>query len=94
MFPAALNRLYFIELEHDEGLAPHRVRQVYLTGTREPTTKVDVTPYIETRIRALREHQSQIKDMDQMAERLRSFTDPEAPAEAPRYMDSFRVINL
>lgn len=94
VFPGAGSRLYFIELERDEGLPPHKVRQVWITGTREANTKVDVTAYFETRLKALREHQSQIKDFEALEKRLRANVDPEAPPDQPRYMDYFRVITL
>jgi LmbE family N-acetylglucosaminyl deacetylase len=94
VYPTARDRLNFIELEHDEQLPPHKVKQVYIAGTQSPTTKVDVTAYLETKINALREHKSQIADMDEMAHRQRSNRDPEAPEEAPRYVEQFRVITF
>jgi LmbE family N-acetylglucosaminyl deacetylase len=92
VFPTARDRLNFIELERDEGLTTHKVHQVYISGAREPTVKVDITQHIETKINALREHKSQISDMDAMAERIRSARDPESPY--PRYIESFRVITF
>ncbi|MCB9451993.1 MAG: PIG-L family deacetylase [Anaerolineaceae bacterium] len=94
VYPAARDRLNFFELVRDEGLDPHKVRQIYICGTTQPSTKVDVSAYLETKINALREHQSQIKDMDGLAERLRSNRDPESPEDQPRYMESFRVITF
>jgi LmbE family N-acetylglucosaminyl deacetylase len=94
VYPTARDRLNFIELERDEGLPTHKVHQLYLSGTATPTTKVDVTDYIETKIKALREHKSQISDMEAMAERIRSNKDAEAPEDAPRYMEHFRVITF
>jgi LmbE family N-acetylglucosaminyl deacetylase len=94
VFPTARDRLNFIELERDEGLDTHKVYQLYLTATASPTTKVDVTQYVETKINALREHKSQIADMDAMAERMRSNKDAESPEDAPRYMEQFRVITF
>lgn len=94
VYPTARDRLNFPEMERDEGLPTHKVYQLYLAATASPTTKVDVTDYVETKILALREHKSQIADMDAMAERMRSFKDAEAPEEAPRYMEQFRVITF
>jgi LmbE family N-acetylglucosaminyl deacetylase len=95
VFPTARDRLNFIELERDEGLEPHKTRQVYIAGTASPTVTVDVTDTIETQIRSLYEHKSQIPDMNAMAERLRSRRlDPDAPAEFPRYVEHFRVITF
>ncbi|MFO7321472.1 MAG: PIG-L deacetylase family protein [Chloroflexota bacterium] len=94
VYPAARDRLNFIELERDEGLAPHKVKQLYITGTNSPTHRIDVTDYVETKIASLREHKSQIADMEAMAERIRRNKDPESPDEYPRYVDSFRVITF
>jgi LmbE family N-acetylglucosaminyl deacetylase len=95
VFPAARSGMYFPELYHEQGLEPHRVEQVYLAGTLNPNTTIDVTEYIETKLAALREHRSQVKDFDQMAERLRKrMLDPASPPDAPRYIETFRRIAL
>jgi LmbE family N-acetylglucosaminyl deacetylase len=94
VYPTARDRLNFLELERDEGLDTHKVHQLYLSGTASPTTKVDVTQYVETKINALREHKSQIGDMEKMAERMRSNIDPESPLDAPRFSEQFRVITF
>ncbi len=94
VYPTARDRLNFIELERDEGLPTHKVQQLYISGTQSPTTKVDITAHLETKINALREHKSQIPDMEAMAERLRSSRDEESPSDAPRYMERFRVITF
>ncbi len=95
VYPTARDRLNFIELERDEGLETHKTSQLYISGTPNPNKKVDVTDYIETQIRALREHKSQISDMEGMAERMRQWKrDPESPDEAPRHIESFRVITF
>ena len=94
VYPTARDRLNFPELERDEGLAPHKTHQLYLSGTASPTTRVDVTAYIETKLKSLHEHKSQIADMEAMEQRLRANIDPESPLDAPRYVDSFRVITF
>jgi LmbE family N-acetylglucosaminyl deacetylase len=92
--PAARNYMFFPELYREEGLAPHKVKQIYLCGTHEPTIKIDVTDYLETQIAALREHKSQIADMEAMARRHREAVDPEFVGDGPRYTESFRVFHL
>lgn len=94
VYPTARDRLNFVELERDEGLNPHKVKQIWISLTQSPTTEMDVSAYLETKIAALREHKSQIADMEAMAERQRSRHDPEAPADYPRYVESFRVITF
>lgn len=95
VFPTARDRLNFIELERDEGLDVHKALTVYIAGAAEPTLTVDVTDSIETQIKSLYEHKSQISDMEGMAKRIRERSlDSEAPAEYPRHIEKFRVIYL
>jgi len=94
VYPTARDRLNFPSMETDEHLEPHKVKQLFISATQSPNIKVDVTDYVETKIKALREHKSQIADMDGMAERLRKNVDPEALEEQPRIMDAFRVITF
>jgi LmbE family N-acetylglucosaminyl deacetylase len=95
VFPTARDRLNFLEMEREEGLEVHKTRQLYIAGTQRPNIKIDVTDYVDTQITALREHKSQISDMDGMAERIRTRKrDPEAPEDAPRNIESFHVVTL
>jgi len=94
VYPTARDRLNFPSLERDEGLEPHKVKHLYISGTTSANIKVDVTAHVETKLAALREHKSQIADMEAMAERQRGNRDPESPHDAPRYMESFRVITF
>lgn len=94
IFPAARDHLTFPELYQQEGLEPHKVLHVYLCGTHDANVKVDVTDYLDTKIAALREHKSQIADMEAMAKRQREFIDPELVSATPRYTESFRVFHL
>ncbi len=95
VYPTARDRLNFIELERDEGLPPHKVLTIYIAGATDFTTKVDVTDWIEDKIRALHEHRSQIPDMEAMAERVRERArDRQSAHDEVRYVEYFRVIQL
>ena len=95
VFPTSRDRLNFLEMERDEGLSAHKTRQVYIAGAVNPNTIVDVTDYVDTQICSLREHKSQIRDMDGLADRIRSRSlDPRAPQDAPRNIESFFVVTL
>jgi LmbE family N-acetylglucosaminyl deacetylase len=63
LYPAAGNRNYFPELL-DEGLEPHKIKELYISGTSQADTFVDITPYIDRKIAALRAHASQMGDWD------------------------------
>lgn len=94
VFPSARDRLAFIELWRDEGLEPHKVRQVYISGSLEPNEKIDITDYIEKKIAALREHKSQIKDPEGLAERIRERASQSEDGAKPPYVEEFRRIVL
>ncbi len=70
IYPGVGNRMYFAELL-DEGLEPHQVKEVYIAGAVEPDTVMDVTDTFDLKLKALREHKSQIKDPDGLEKRLR-----------------------
>jgi LmbE family N-acetylglucosaminyl deacetylase len=95
VFPAAGSALFFPELIRDEGLAPHKVRQVYVAMPQTPNTLVDVTAFIDRKIAALRQHRSQIPDQAGLETRIRErLLDPAGPPDAPRYVERFRLIDL
>ena len=58
VFPAARNTMTFPELRK-KGLEPHRVSQMYLINMQSPNFAVDVTKYIDLKLKALSMHQSQ-----------------------------------
>lgn len=90
IFPGVGNPLYFAELLDEEGLAPHSVKEVWLTVTGQPNIVIDVTEFWETKIQALHCHETQISDMSQLDERLRGRHTPDTTLEQPRYEERFR----
>lgn len=95
VFPAAGSGLYFPELLRKEGLAPHKVEQVYVAGAQHPNTVVNITEFFDRKIAALREHTSQIPDMESLEENLRErMLDVDSPPDAPRYIERFMRIDL
>jgi LmbE family N-acetylglucosaminyl deacetylase len=94
IYPAARDRLYFPELLRDEALEPHKVRFVYLAGTHEPNTKIDITDYLDQKLSAIKQHASQVKDPAGLEKRLRDNIDPELRESTPRYTELYRVLTL
>ena len=60
VYPAARDRLTFPDLLNDEGLEPHKVREVWVMGRTEPDHVIDVTAHVETAVAALKAHRSQV----------------------------------
>jgi LmbE family N-acetylglucosaminyl deacetylase len=95
VFPAAGSAMFFPELLTEEGLAPHKVQQVFIAMPHAPNTFIDVTATVPRKIAALREHRSQIADQDGLDARIRErLLDPNSSPETPRYIECFRVIDL
>lgn len=94
VFPAARDHLNFVELWRDENLEPHIVREVWIASPKEATISLDVTPYWETKLKALFEHKSQISDPPLLAERMRARIAPDSTPENPRYEEYFRRLIL
>ena len=73
VYPDARNPFAFPELREEEGLAAWKVREVWIAGSPSPTHFVDVTATFGRKIAALRAHESQTGQMDDLEERLRGW---------------------
>lgn len=94
-FPAAREHLAFPELLR-EGLLPHKVMEIWLTGTLSPNHWEEITATFERKIEAMRCHSSQVGDGVELAATLRRRAeeagrqaDPPLPLAEP-----FRVIKM
>ncbi|MBM0227322.1 PIG-L domain-containing protein [Micromonospora sicca] len=63
VYPDARNAFAFPELL-DEGLEPWVVREIWYAGGPAPDHAVDVTPYLDRKIAAMRAHRSQTAHLD------------------------------
>lgn len=59
LYPLSRSHLYYPE-HLEEGLEPHRVREVLLAGTDRPNHHVDVSDFFHKKMKALQCHKSQI----------------------------------
>ncbi len=104
VFPAAGQPHVFEELAL-EGLSARKVRKVYVTNRGEGATYVDITETVETKIRALLAHASQVGTFDKLDERIREWSGTIAErgreenadnsaAGAMRNAEAFRVLTV
>ena len=71
VYPGSQNPWDFPELLA-EGLMPHKVLEVYITGSPNPNYPVDISETVDLKIEALKAHTTQTgPDFDGMAERIR-----------------------
>jgi LmbE family N-acetylglucosaminyl deacetylase len=72
------------------------VREVWIAGGPDPNHYVDVTASFPRKVAALRAHQSQIRDMEDLAERLRTrlaLTTQQAGLPEGHLAEGFRVLD-
>jgi LmbE family N-acetylglucosaminyl deacetylase len=92
VFPSAVTRFVFPELL-EEGLQPHKVREIYLYGSPQPNTFVDISDTIELKIAALKAHRSQVTS-DYADARLRDWNGQLGRQHGVRFAEEFRRIVL
>ena len=91
VYPAARNPMAFPALARS-GLAAHKVRRVYLFWPNEPNVRIDITTTLDRKIAALREHASQIKEPEKLAERMRSWATEEGEPIGVAAGEALRMI--
>ena len=94
VFPGAGNAHFFPELLKNESLEPHKLSEIWISLTGNPTVTLDVTDTWETKIRALKEHKSQIGDPQEFEERMKSRRSEKSTEENVIYEEKFRVIKF
>jgi LmbE family N-acetylglucosaminyl deacetylase len=94
VFPAVNNPFFFPELIKNEGLQPHKVREVWVSLTGNPTVTLDVTNTWEIKVLALKEHKSQIGDPKEFEQRMRARKSEKSTEKNEYYEENFRVIKF
>jgi LmbE family N-acetylglucosaminyl deacetylase len=91
---AAANPHYYPE-QIAAGLRVHQARAVYLTGTLEPNTWIDIGDTLERKIDALFRHESQLTDAgDWFRQFLRDRAEEASAATGARYTEAFRRLTF
>ena len=93
VFPAARNRMYHPELL-DLGLEPHTVKEVYLTGTERSNLWVDISDAFDIKVKAIRCHVSQVRDPENLVERLKTRSTAIDQYAREVLREEFRVMTL
>ena len=64
VYPIAGNRASFPE-HAEEGLEPHRVKELYLWTSNEPNLSVDITDVVDLKFKTLANHRSQFAHIEE-----------------------------
>ena len=91
VFPSAETRPIFRELL-EEGLEPHKVHQIWITGAAAPDTWVDISTDFDTKLDALRHHKSQVDVGDGAF--IRQWAADDGKAANIPLAESFKVMKL
>jgi LmbE family N-acetylglucosaminyl deacetylase len=91
VYPAARNPMAFPWLARS-GLGAHKVRRIYLFWSERSDTWVDISSTVERKIDALREHASQIRDMDGLGERIRAWAAEEGARIGAAAAEGLRLV--
>ncbi len=90
-YPAARNPMAFPWLAR-QGLAAHRVRRLYLFWSNTPTAYVDVSATVDRKISALRAHASQLKDFENVEQRVREWSTELGREVGAEAADGFHLV--
>ena len=90
----AWRHLYFPDQISVEGLLPHAAREIYLWGSEEPDTFVDISENLEMKAQSLLKHVSQFPDPEGREERVRTNASHIGQEGGLPYAEDFRVIRF
>jgi LmbE family N-acetylglucosaminyl deacetylase len=94
VFPYSRDHLAYPELL-EEGLEPHKVREMWFWGAEEPNHRLDITDTIDTKLAALGCHKSQVGDIPpEMRARMRDFAKMNAKGEKFELAEAFFRIEM
>jgi LmbE family N-acetylglucosaminyl deacetylase len=93
VFPSSETSAIFPELLA-EGLAPHKVRQVFITGATEPDVFVDIAATLRVKGRALKAHRSQVGKGEWVDQLLGAWALRDGKRGGLRHAEGFRRMVL
>ncbi|MBI2545124.1 MAG: PIG-L family deacetylase [Candidatus Aenigmarchaeota archaeon] len=92
LYPAVGNDSYYPELIK-KGFKPHTVKEAWFFGSDNPTDYIDITKTIKTKLQALREHKSQVKEHE-FEKRVMHWAGETGKKAKVKYAESFRKLKL
>ena len=77
-----------------EGLDRHKVKQVFLSGARDPDVYVDITRTLSVKCRALKAHRSQVGKGEWVDQLLKAWATRDGKKAGLRYAETFKRMVL
>ena len=84
---------YPLQLQGAHGLQPHRVEEVYLFGTDQRDTWVDITATFERKMAAIERHTSQVASLRDLALKMSYCNQGYAQGHGVTYAEVFKVLH-
>jgi LmbE family N-acetylglucosaminyl deacetylase len=97
IYPDARNPFAHTELLADEGLTDWVVPEVWIMAGPNPDHAVDVTPFLDAKLAALRAHDSQTSHMEDLEDRIRAWlSGAAAKAGLPdgHLAETFQIVHI
>jgi len=88
VYPYAGNAYSYPDLL-EQGLQPHRVKEVLFCGTEDPNYYIDITDTIDIKIAALRCHRSQVGDRPEVDEWMNQWAKMSAEGQDYELAEAF-----
>ena len=93
VFPAARDRMTFPELL-EQGLEPHKVKEVLVMDQHEPDKWVDVSDTIHIAVEALRQHKSQLRNDSEAEDWMRRWRREAGEHHGMEYAETYKHFHL
>jgi len=96
VYPDARNPFAFTDLLENEGLQPHRVKEVWMMGFANPDHWVDITDTFDLKMKALHSHVSQTAHNKELENMVREWGQRNAGIGGlpeGRIAEAFKIIN-
>jgi LmbE family N-acetylglucosaminyl deacetylase len=93
VFPSAETSAIFPELL-TEGLEPHKVKEVLISGALDPNTWIDIGDTLDVKCAALKMHVSQVAKGEWVDGLLRGWAERDGKAAGVQYAETFRRMVL
>jgi LmbE family N-acetylglucosaminyl deacetylase len=92
VFPSAGTRLIFTDLL-DQGYAPHNVKRLYIHGVEKADTYVDISKTIDTKVKALQQHVSQVP-VDEVGKWMKGWARETGKKKKMKFAEAYKVMIL
>lgn len=93
VYPTARDHLYFPD-HLAEGIEPHKTAEIWYFGSEAPDIFIDITDTFETKIEALKAHESQVGMGETLDERLRERSRQLAKDQPFELAEAFKSVQM